>query len=273
MRDAKLRKFKHVFDTVLIVKRLLYFTIVAISIFILYRILLNTFFNKSVVLGLVTLWGFSAYIVLPRIHRLLTKIYLPDYFIGRTRTGDGLLGDPVNLAFLGTKNDIKHAMLKAGWTQAETLNLQSTLKMIKASILKRSYPSAPVSSLYLFSKKQDFAFQQEVGGSTKSRHHIRFWKTPKNWFLPGGYSCDYLAAATFDTAVGFSLYTFQVTHKIEEDTDVERDFVIASLKTSSPQTKVHIVENFSTGYHSRNGGGDTIKTDGSLPFIKVPKKV
>ena len=29
------------------------------------------------------------------------NIYVPGYFIGRTRTGDGLLGDPVNLALLG----------------------------------------------------------------------------------------------------------------------------------------------------------------------------
>lgn len=42
-----------------------------------------------------------AYPALPRLHRILTRIYVPDYFIGRTRTSDGLLGDPVNLALLG----------------------------------------------------------------------------------------------------------------------------------------------------------------------------
>ena len=43
-------------------------------------------------------WVLVAYLALPRIHRILTAIYLPDYFIGRARTADGLLGDPVNLA-------------------------------------------------------------------------------------------------------------------------------------------------------------------------------
>ncbi|MFD0758198.1 hypothetical protein [Arthrobacter ulcerisalmonis] len=46
-------------------------------------------------------WAALAYLVLPRLHRILTRIYLPDYFIGRSRTSDGLLGDPVNVAFRG----------------------------------------------------------------------------------------------------------------------------------------------------------------------------
>ena len=48
----------------------------------------------------VVFWLVLAYLVLPRLHRILT-IYVPDYFIGRARTSDGLLGDPVNLALDG----------------------------------------------------------------------------------------------------------------------------------------------------------------------------
>ena len=32
---------------------------------------------------------------------------------------------------------------------------------------------------------------------------------------------------------------------------------------------MEVIENFSTGYHSRNGGGDLIITDGNLPIIDV----
>ncbi|MEB0259978.1 hypothetical protein, partial [Undibacterium sp. 5I1] len=46
----------------------------------------------------VLFWVLLAYLVLPRLHRILTQLYVPHYFIGRTRTSDGLLGDPVNLA-------------------------------------------------------------------------------------------------------------------------------------------------------------------------------
>ena len=32
---------------------------------------------------------------------------------------------------------------------------------------------------------------------------------------------------------------------------------------------IDVIEDFSTGYHSRNGGGDLIQTDGDLPIIDV----
>src|SRR5918994_3473671 len=64
-------------------------------------------------------WAVLAYLVLPRLHRILTAIYVPDYFIGRARTSDGLLGDPVNLAFLGEEEQIHRALKNAGWTRAD----------------------------------------------------------------------------------------------------------------------------------------------------------
>ena len=32
---------------------------------------------------------------------------------------------------------------------------------------------------------------------------------------------------------------------------------------------VRVIEDFSTGYHSRNGGGDLIQTDGDLPIMDL----
>ena len=55
-------------------------------------------------------WALVSYLTLPRLHRILTSIYVPAYFFGRTQTGDGLLGDPVNMAFLGGQDDLRTAM-------------------------------------------------------------------------------------------------------------------------------------------------------------------
>ena len=40
---------------------------------------------------------------------------------------------------------------------------------------------------------------------------------------------DWLAAGTFDTAVGLSLFTLQVTHRIDADTDIERDHIVQTV--------------------------------------------
>ena len=50
---------------------------------------------------LIVFWVLLTYLLLPRLHRILTRLYVPGYFIGRARTSDGLLGDPVNLALRG----------------------------------------------------------------------------------------------------------------------------------------------------------------------------
>jgi hypothetical protein len=98
---------------------------------------------------------------------------------------------------------------------------------------------------------------------------VRFWRCPDDWMLPGGYAVDWVAAGTYDRAVGLSLLTFQVTHRIAEDIDAERDHITRTVLAARPEVEVRVIRNFSTGYHSRNGGGDRIETDGDLPVIDV----
>jgi len=217
----------------------------------------------------IVFWVLLAYLVLPRVHRILTTIYVPDYFIGRARTSDCLLGDPINLAFMGDAAQLRAAMTAAKWTPADPVTLRSSLRIVTSTLTRRSYDEAPVSPLFLFGRQQDFAFQQEVDGNPAQRHHVRFWKCPPDWPLPGGRRVDWLAAATFDTRVGLSLFTLQVTHKIDANTDVERDHVVATLRAGDPAVRVEVLRDFSTSYHARNGGGDSIHTDGDLPIVDV----
>ena len=214
-------------------------------------------------------WVLVANLALPRIHRILTAVYLPDYFIGRARTADGLLGDPVNLALRGSADQIHDAMVAAGWTRADELSLATGWGIVRSTLTGRSYAEAPVSPLFLFGRQQDFAYQQGVEGSPSRRHHVRFWRCPPGWLLPGGFAVDWLAAGTYDRSVGLSLFTGQITHKIDEDVDVERDHIIATVTAARPAAEVELLSNFSTGYHSRNGGGDRIETDGDLPVVDL----
>ena len=220
-------------------------------------------------LYLLGFWVLLTYITLPRLHQLMTWIYLPDYFFGRTRTAEGVLSDPINLAFDGSERDLHVAMRRAGWVLAEERTLASAWSMVRSTLLRRSYPAAPVSDLYLMGRRHDFTYQQEVGGTTTKRHHVRFWRMAPGFVLPGGYRADWLAAGTYDRAVGFSFFTLQITHRIDEDIDVERDFVIDTVRYADPQIEAEVIREFSTSYHHRNGQGDRIRTDGDLPVIDV----
>lgn len=248
------------------------FVVVALGLaFWLAATLLSSGFSGHRVrlLHLLLFWALTAYLALPRVHQLFTLLYLPDYYIGRTRTGDGLLGDPINLALDGNEHDIDAAMTAAGWTRADDLSVRTAWQAARAWLLRRSYPAAPVSGLYLFGRLHDFAYQQEVDGNTSQRHHVRFWRVPHGWLLPGGHRATWLAAASYDRAVGFSMFTWQVTHKIDENIDIERDYLIDTVRYADPASTVHVIKDFATAYHHRNGGGDRIVTDGDMPVLDV----
>lgn len=216
-------------------------------------------------------WVIVAYLALPRLHRILSSIYVPNYFIGRTRTADGILSDPVNLAARGSEEQLHKVMDAAGWSLADDITPRSAWKMATTVLRRKSYPNAPVSPAFLFGRKQDFAYQQEVDNNPNQRHHVRFWRCPKGWLLPGGHRVDWLAAGTYDRSIGVSLFTFQLTHRIDEDTDIERDYIIQAVQHSAEPVRVTVLKDFSSGYHSRNGGGDSIRTDGDLPILELSK--
>lgn len=223
----------------------------------------------SSVAYLIVFWAVLAYLALPRVHRILSAIYVPGYFIGRSRTSDGLLGDPINLALVGSAAQVHEAMRRAGWVLADPVDMRSSLRIVRDSLARRSYPEAPVSPLLLFGRIQEFAYQQEVEGNPAQRHHVRFWPTPAGWLLPGGHRVDWLAAGSYDRAVGLSLFTLQITHKVDRDIDIERDYIVASVRYAVPAATVDVIKDFSTGYHSRNGGGDAVVTDGDLPVLQL----
>jgi hypothetical protein len=239
------------------------------AVWLAYLVLAESLQWSWQLLLLVVFWLLVAYLVLPRLHRALTYIYVPNYFIGRTRTSDGLLGDPINLAMLGSEAQVHRAMTTAGWTRADDVTVASSLRIVKTTLSRRSYPEAPVSPLHLFERQQDFAYQQEVEGNPAQRHHVRFWRCPEGWRLPGGYPVDWVAAGTYDRSVGLSLMTFQVTHRIARNIDVERDHIVASLSAAEPRVHVDRIRHFATGYHARNGGGDQMVTDGDLPVLDL----
>ncbi|MFT4532522.1 MAG: hypothetical protein ACI9T8_000545 [Candidatus Saccharimonadales bacterium] len=243
---------------------------ILVAFFVLYRLLLSELFDDTAyILPAFAIWAVSSYVAIPWFHRRMTKYYLPNYFVGRIRSSDGLLSDPVNLAFFGSEEQVHESFIDAGWSLAEPLTVSSFIKAALAVLRRQSYPTAPVGSFYLFNRKQDFAYQQEVNGSPKARHHVRIWKTPRGWRLPGGHKSEWLAAATYDTTLGIKLQNGQIDHMIHENIDEERDYIIKTLKKANKIKKLEVIKHFTAAYHDRNNGGDRIKTDGALPFVTL----
>lgn len=178
-----------------------------------------------------------------------------------TETGDKHPGDPLNVALVGTKAEVENVMALAQWHPADPLGLKSDLKIAADTVLEKPYEEAPVSSLYLFGRKEDLAFEQPVGDDPRKRHHVRFWQMEK----PGSDGRPvWIGSASYDERVGISHTTGQITHHISPDVDRERDHLAASVEATRELSETFKLSGFHKTLEGRNGGGDPWHTDGDL---------
>ncbi|MCH5376099.1 MAG: LssY C-terminal domain-containing protein [Planctomycetes bacterium] len=184
-----------------------------------------------------------------------------DDIPGVTHTKDGIPGDPINVALIGSETDVKEIMAAAGWYPADSLSIRSDLRIAADTVFEREYDEAPVSSLYLFGRKEDLAFEQPVGPDPRHRNHVRFWRSDKA--DPDGRPV-WVGSASYDDRVGLSHRTGEITHHIAPDVDAERDHLFQDLQQTGDLSEDYAVNDFHKILRGRNGGGDPWYTDGAL---------
>jgi len=183
-----------------------------------------------------------------------------------THTALGLAADPLNIALVATESRLVSNMVLSGWDPADPISFSSSVKIAASTLRHRPYWDAPVSTLLLDGRKQDLAFEQEVGRDARRRHHVRFWRSsPPD---EQGRSL-WMGAATFDWSVGLSHETGQITHHIGRDVDLERDKIVQDLKGVGAVEEAYFIEDFQSARAGKNGGGDPYETDGRLAVVVV----
>jgi hypothetical protein len=212
--------------------------------------------------GILFVYFMIAYVLVPAawktyVHRHPSLEDIPRI----THTKSGIPGDPLNVELIGTQSQIEAIMQKAGWYSAAKLGVKSDLRIAADTVLHRPYDEAPVSTLILFGRKEDLAFEKPVGHSPSKRNHVRLWKTDK--VDPDGQPV-WIGSATYDEKVGLSHTTGQITHHIAPDVDAERDTLFADLDATGLLSEDSYVDDFHPVREGRNGGGDKWHTDGRL---------
>ncbi len=179
-----------------------------------------------------------------------------------THTQSGANGDPINVLFVGRKDQIRQSFHQAGWLIPDPITPQTSAKIAADSLAHRSYPTAPVSNLYVFGRVQDLAFEKPTN-DVQNRGHIRIWQTGA---LINGQSV-WVGAASYDSGIELSSTNHLPTHHIAPTVDLERNTVGADLE------KTGLVKEESYGaftppiLYARNGGGDYYASDGDVLVI------
>lgn len=219
----------------------------------------RTFLN--IALGLLPLYGLVAYLFLPLVWKEYELQPAMKASPGVTRTVDGIPGDPINVGLNGHERDLAAAMEAAGWRRAKPLDVDTILEMGESLARDRPDRQAPVSSLYLFGRKEDLAFEKEAGPTLSHRNHVRFWRADALGFGDKPY---WVGSASFDRSVGFSRYTGQILHHIDPDLDAERDRLFDNLIRAGHLSDIYRVSGIGPTLNGRNGEGDWYYTDGDV---------
>jgi len=178
-----------------------------------------------------------------------------------TTTADGNQGDAINVAFVGSEEEMHRMFAAAGWYAADPITLKTSARIAADVVLHKPYAHAPVSDLYVWGRRQDAAFEQPVGDSPKQRHHVRFWRSAE---MDRHGEPLWLGAATYDERVELSRTTGGITHKISPEIDNERNKLVSDAARAGMLDGCYWVDRFHPNLRGRNGGGDPYFTDGRL---------
>ncbi len=205
------------------------------------------YFDKRLPLSVAifTTYVLAAYVFIPAIIRLFRVVipasHLPLYCV----TPDGFASDPLNIGIIATRRELITAMEAAGWYVADRHSIKNVFRLVVSSATGYTYRHAPVSSMYLFGRKQDIAFEIPVENSPGQRHHVRFWATTYEkkkrlsvhsiaWHHRKqhvfGDNLLWVGAASLDTGLNLIRHNLQVTHMIDPDTDRERELIVHQLR-------------------------------------------
>lgn len=94
----------------------------------------------------------------------------------RDATGERL-GDPINIAIVGSFDEVMTALARSGWSFTHRIGLGSIGRLVDATLSGQPYRVAPVSPLYVFGRPQDVALQR-ARSWVSQRNHMRLWLAP-----------------------------------------------------------------------------------------------
>lgn len=173
-------------------------------------------------------------------------------------------GDMVNFVIVGSEKDVQAALDAATWHLADTSNENAVLNALMQTYDNKDYLAMPMSTLYLFGRRQDFGYEMaEPIAMVASRHHFRIWKAPFTW----KGSEVWCGAGTHDIGFAKDKRNGSVTHKIDPAVDGERENIGSSLQKANKAKTLTYYLPPNPVQDANNATGDGYHSDGRLLVI------
>jgi len=178
----------------------------------------------------------------------------------------GNAGDMVNFLIIGSEAQMQKAFTDAGWVKVDADVRDSVLHGLIVSISKESYVTMPMSQLYLFDRPQDYGWAHaEPIRVVASRNHLRVWKAP---FDVNGLTL-WVGAATHDIGFEKDQRNDKLTHKIDPDVDLERNYVEKTLISSGLMSEITYFLPADAMKEAKTATGGSFHSDGRVLVLKL----
>ncbi len=184
------------------------------------------------------------------------------------RVGDrqGNAGDMVNFVILGSEAAMQRVFTTAGWVKVDADVKDTVLHGLIGSLSKEAYLTMPMSQLYLFGRAQDYGWAHaEPISVVRSRNHLRIWKAP---FEVKGETL-WVGAATHDIGFERDQRNNGVTHKIDPDIDLERDYIEKTLAFTGLVAEISHFLPDKPMKEAQTATGGTFHSNGQLLILKL----
>ncbi len=182
----------------------------------------------------------------------------------RSTTTTQAEADLVNLAIVGSRQQVVTSFHDAGWVNSDTFTRHAFMHDFYAYLNNSGYPQEPMRPFLLNGAPADMKWQKSLNSYAR-RDHLRMWE----WTDPTTGKTAWLSASTHDTGAALSLKYRQFVHHISPDIDEERSKVIRDLTAAGCVESVHMIARFGVPNATQTYNGDPIRTDGSLAVVQL----
>lgn len=178
-----------------------------------------------------------------------------------TKPDGRIAQDIINVAFVGSRDQLTRSFELAGWSSAEALTRRSFAKTYSALTRRKGYATAPVSLLLYERKAPDLVFQKSWNTLGK-RHHVRIWQA--GW-VEGREL--WVGAGTHDVGFAFDRKGMTFAHQIDARIDSERSKIVNDLTYAACTEQVDYLDRRDA--IRRPTGRPGVRSDGALAVLTL----
>jgi hypothetical protein len=181
----------------------------------------------------------------------------------RVLNGEGREGDMVNLLFVARDDALQEAFQRGGWIKVDKWKPVMAWHLL----WQRAHDAKlPMARFYLFGRVQTYSYAlPDPAAVVTRRHHLRIWRT--------AYKIDgktvWAGAATHDIAIEIGKHGHLISHRIDPNVDLERDFIGKNLATTRLVSDEEYVRSVNPVFAAQTAAGEAYYSDSRILLLHV----